>query len=133
MNLVEEKNDASLRGRDFFAERTDALRESAAHTRAGNELADRNFHDNPAIERADIAVERDTARERANDARFTNTGAADETGIISVAFGEDVQSLFDFLVATDDGVELAGFGRGREVLAQRAQGRKSLCIEDETR
>ena len=133
VQLVEEKDDASLRARDLGLDLRDALGQGPPDTGAGEQGGGVDLDDDAIVEGGDLLSVRDALRETAHDAGLADAGGADEARAVGVPLGEDVERAVDLGLASEDGVQLAAGGGEGEVLAEGSQGREALRVELEGR
>ncbi len=128
VNLIDEEDDFAVGLVDFADDALQSLFELAfvlgagnqgAHVEAVDGLAPQVFGDIPAD---------DTLCQSFGNGGLTDTGFADEDGVVLGAAAEDLQHAADLLVAPDDGVELAGLGQLVEVLGVLVQGVHRLFL-----
>ncbi len=128
MGLVDEQNDRPGRGLDIFDDLAQALLELAFHAGPGLQQADIQAAQLDIPERRRHVAGDDAQGEAFDHGGLADPGFAGEDRVVLPASHEDVYQLADFLVATDDGVELAAaclFGQvhgeplERLLLAQR--------------
>ena len=115
VHLVDEQDDLAGRGGDFVQHRLQPLLEFAAIFRAGDQRAH--------VERQQLLVLQafrhvaidDAQRQAFDDGGLADAGFADQHGIVLGAARQHLDRAADFLVAADDGIELAVARRLGEV------------------
>src|SRR5262245_34189379 len=117
VQLVNEQNDLALAGDDFFEERFEAVFKFAAVFRAGDHGAE--VHGNQAfvLQRFGYVAADNATGKAFSDGRLANPRLADEHGIVFGAAGEHLHDTADFIVASNDRVDLALPREGGEVAA----------------
>ena len=117
MEFVDEKNDLTFAGGNFFEKGFEAIFELAAKFCAGNHRADIHRDEALVFEGfGDIAAD-DPAGEAFHDRGLADARLADEDWVVFRAAGEDLHRAANLFIATDDGIDLASAGGGGEVAA----------------
>src|SRR5688572_17516582 len=98
MDLVEKQHDATAGLLHLSAQRTEPERERAAHASAGTELAHRDLDDDSIVERDHAFTLHDALRDTADDAGLAHARSADQTRVIALTLGQDVERVIDFAV-----------------------------------
>ena len=107
MQLVDEEDDFAFALLDFLDHRLETVFELAAVLRAGNHRAEVECDHALVLQSFGNIARDDSLSEAFHDRRFANAGLSNEHGIIFRSTGKDLHHATDFLVAPDDGVELA--------------------------
>jgi hypothetical protein len=114
VELVDKQDDIAGVG-DFFDQRLEPFFELAAEFCAGDEGAHVECDDTAILETfGDIAL-KDAEREAFDDRRFADAWLTNEDGIVLGTPRQDLDYAANFLVAPNDGVELAGAGAFDEI------------------
>ena len=125
MHLVDEQDDLAVRAGDFVQHRFQALFELAAIFRAGNERAEIERQQALVLQALRHVAVEDAQGEAFHDRGLADAGLADQHRIVLGAAGENLNGAADFLVATNDRVELAvarGLGEIAGIFLQRVIG-----------
>mmetsp|Transcript_7374 Transcript_7374/g.21909 ORF Transcript_7374/g.21909 Transcript_7374/m.21909 type:complete len:741 (+) Transcript_7374:703-2925(+) len=115
VDLVDEQDDAALRGLDLLDDGPEALLELAAVLGAGDQQAHVQRDDRPALERLGHVAAHDALREALGDGGLADAGLADEAGVVLRPAAQDLDRPLDLVVAPDHGVQLARAGQLRQV------------------
>ena len=122
VEFVNEKKDAALAGGDFLEEGLEAVLKFAAEFCAGDHGAQVQGDELLVFERFGHVAADNAAGQSFDNGGLAGARLADEDGIVLGAAGKDLHDAADFLVAADDGVNLAGARQGGEVAAIFFQG-----------
>ncbi len=117
VELVDERDDLTGGVGDLLEHRLEALLELAAVFRTGEHRAEVEGDDALVLQALGHVAVGDAPSQPLHDGGFADTGLADEDGVVLRAPGQHLDDPADLLVASDDGVDLAVAGSGREVLA----------------
>ena len=117
VDLVDEEDDASVRGADLVQHRLQALLELAAVLRAGHQGGQVEREDGAVLESFRHVAAHDALREPLDDGGLADARLADEDGVVLRLAAEDADDVADLRVAADDGVQLAGARELDEVRA----------------
>jgi hypothetical protein len=122
VHLVDEQHDAAGRGLDLGQHRLQPLLELAAVLRPGDQRAHVERHQ-PLVAQAfgHVAVD-DAQGQSFGDGRLADARLADQNRVVLGAPRQDLDAAADFLVATDDRVELALARRLGEVAGIAVEG-----------
>ena len=141
VQLVDEENDLAGCAADLVHHALHALFELTAIFRAGNQAREVE-RDDALIEKrlGDVALD-NALRQAFSDRRFADAGLADERGVIFCAPRENLNDAFDFVGATDHGIEFVVARELREIAAVRVErrrlalalGRRRLALGTEQR
>ena len=110
MGFVDEQDDRFRRGLNVFDDLTQALFELAFHARARLQQADIEAAQLDILECRRHVAGHDAQRKAFDHRGFAHACFAREDRVVLSTAHEDVDHLADFLVAPDDGVELAAAG-----------------------
>ena len=113
VQLVNEQNDFAFAGDDLLEKRLEPVLKFAAIFRAGNHRAQIHRHEPLVLQRFGHVAADDAPRQTFGNRRFAHARFADEHGIIFRAAREHLHHAADFLVAADDGINLALLARAR--------------------
>ncbi len=108
VQFVDEQDDFARRRVDFIEHGFQALLEFAAEFRPGDERTKVEREQLFVLQRLRHITLDDAQREAFDDRGFTDAGFADQHRIVLRAARQHLNRAADFLVATDDGVKLAG-------------------------
>src|SRR5207302_6307958 len=122
VEFVDEEDDLALRVFDFFQDGLQAVFELAAILGAGEHGSEIEGDYSLVLQNFGYVAGDDSLREAFDDCGLAYAGLADQHGIIFRASGENLDYATDFLVASDDGVELAAAGLLGEVAGVTLQG-----------
>ena len=117
VHLVDEQDDLPGGVGDLLEYGFEALFELAAVLGAGDESAHVELHQALALEAFGYVAVDHALGQAFDDGGLANAGIADQGGIVLGAAGEDLHDAADFLVATDDRVDLAHARQSRQVAA----------------
>ncbi len=115
MEFVDEEDDLALARCDLFEEGFEAFLELTAEFRSGHHAAEVHADEAFAFERVRHVTSNNAARETFGDGGLAHTRLADEHGVVLCAAAEHLHDAADFLIATDDRIDLAGFRTGGEI------------------
>ncbi len=122
VQLVDEEDDRAAGVLDLLEDGLQALLELASELRAGNEGAEIERDDPLVLECLGNVAADDPLGEAFGDRRLADAGLADQHRVVLRPAREDLHHATDLVVATDDGVELAGARLGGEVAAVLVEG-----------
>ena len=106
VQLINEQNDFAFAGDNFLQKRLEPVLEFAAIFRAGNHRAEVHRHQPLVLERFRDVAAHDAPRQALGNRRFAHAGFADEHRVVLGAARQHLHHAADFLVATDDRVNL---------------------------
>ena len=115
MSFVNEQNDRFGRGLNFVNHTAQALLEFAFHARASLEQADVERTDAHLFERRGNVTGQDAMHKAFDDRGLADAGFAREDRIVLPAAHEDIDALTDFLVPSDDRIDIAFAGLFGEI------------------
>ena len=121
VQLVDEEDDV-LRAADLVHHGLDALFKLAAVLRPGDHQREVERDDFLVAQQLRHVAAGDFLREPFDDGGLAHAGFADEHRIVFRAAAEHLDDALDFVLAADDGVDLALLGKLRQVAAKGAQG-----------
>ena len=127
VQLVDEEHDVARAALDLVENALDAAFELAAIFRAGNQRPEREREHFLVAQRRGHVPGDDALREAFDDRRFADAGLADQHGIVLAAARENRDDAFDFVVASDDRIELAGAREIGEIARILRQGRRAAA------
>ena len=107
MHLVDEQDDAAIRGCDLVQHGLQPLLELAAVFRAGDQRAHVEREQLLVFQAVRHVAVDDAQRQAFDDGGLADAGLADQHRIVLGAAGEDLNGAADFLVAPDHRIELA--------------------------
>jgi hypothetical protein len=122
VHLVDEQNDAAIRGGDFGEHSLQPLLEFAAIFRARDQRAEIERHQRLVLEAFGHVAIDDAQRQPLGDRGLADARLADEHRIVLRAARQHLDGAPDFLVTADHRVELARTGIGGEVARVFLQG-----------
>ena len=117
VQFVDEQNDLTVAGGDLLDERLEAILEFAAVLRAGDHRAEIHRDERLVVERLRHVAADDAPGQALGDGGLADARLADEHRVVLRAAAEYLHHAADFLVAPDDGIDLALLGQGGEVAA----------------
>ena len=117
VQLINEQNDFTLAGGDFLEERLEPFFKFTTILGPGNHRAQIHGHEPFVFQGFRHITAHDAAGQAFGNGGLAHARFADEDGIVFGATGEHLHDAADFLVATDDGVNLPLPGQGGEVTA----------------
>ena len=115
MNLVDEGDDLTIRILDFVQDALQALLELATVLRTGHHGAQVKGDELLALQGGGDVARADELRQALDDGGLAHARLTDEHGVVLGTTGEDLNHAADFLVTSDDRVQLAFLGGGRQV------------------
>ena len=115
MHLVDEQDDAAVRGRHFLQHGLQPLLELAAIFGAGDQRAEVERQQLLVLQALRHVAIDDALREPLDDGGLADAGLADQHRIVLGAAREHLDGAADFLVAADHRIDLAVARRLREV------------------
>ena len=118
MGFVDEQDDRGGRALHLVDHRAKALLELALHRRAGLHQADIEGAEPDIAQRRRHVAGGDALRESFDHRRLADAGFAGENRIVLPPSHQNVDQLADLFVATQDGIHLARFGLGCEILRE---------------
>ena len=117
VEFVDEKNDLTFAGGDFFKKGFEAIFELSAKFRPGDHRPDIHRDEALVFEGFGDIARDDAAGEAFDDGGLAHARLADEDGVVFRTAGEDLHGATDLVIAADDGIDLARTGGGGEVAA----------------
>ena len=111
VQLVDEQDDAALRGLDLLEHGLQAILELAAELRAGDHRRQIEREEALVLERLGHVAARDALRDALDDRRLADAGLADEHRVVLGAAREHLHHAADLLVAADHRIDLAARAR----------------------
>ena len=124
MQFINKQNDAAFAGGDFLEKRLQTVLKFTAIFGARDHRADVHGHELLVFQGLGHITADDAASEAFGNGGLAHARFADEHGIVFGAPGQDLHDAADFLVASDDGINLARAGQGGEVAPVFIQGLK---------
>jgi hypothetical protein len=118
VQFVDEEDDFAFAGGDFAEDGLEAFFELAAELGAGEQLADIEGDDAGVAHGGGAVAVDDAQGDAFGDGGLAHARLADEDGVVLGAAAEDLDAAADFVIAADDGIELAGLGEFDEVDAR---------------
>ena len=128
MYLVDKQDNLAVGLVDFTDDALQSLLELALVLGTGNQGTHVERIDGLRLQVLGHIAADDTLRKALGNSRLSNTGLADENGVVLGAARKDLQHTAYLLVTSDDGVELAGLRQLVEVLGVLAQGVHRLLL-----
>jgi len=116
VEFVDEADDFALRIDDLLHDGLQAVLEFAAELSAGDHGTEVDGGEALALQLVGHVAAHDALGEAFDDGGLADAGLADEDGVILGAAGEHLHDAADFVLAADDGVELALAGGIGEVV-----------------
>ncbi len=110
MEFVDEEDDLALAGSDFLEEGFEAFFEFAAEFGAGHHAAEVHADEALVFEGIGDVAGDDPPCQAFGDGGFADAWFTDEDRVVFAAAAEDLHDAADFVVAADDGVDLAFAG-----------------------
>jgi hypothetical protein len=107
VHLVDEQDDLPFRALNLVEHAFQPLLELAAIFGAGDQAAHVERHQRAVLQRIGHVAIGDAQREAFGDRGLADARFADQHRVVLGAAGEDLDGAADFLVATDDRIELA--------------------------
>jgi hypothetical protein len=117
VEFIDERDDLAFGIGDLLEHRLEPLLELAAILRAGDHRADVEGDQPLVLEALRHVAVGDARGQTFDDGGLAHTGLADENRVVLGAARQHLDAASDLLVASDDRVDLAARGQGREVLA----------------
>ena len=124
VQFVNEQQHAPLTGSDFLQERLEALLEFAAVLGSGNHGPEVQRHQALVLEGFRHVPADNAAGQTLDDGGLAGARLANQDGVVLGAAGQHLHDTANFLVAADDGINLAGAGQGGQVAPVFFQGLK---------
>ena len=122
MDLIDEGDDLAVRILDFVQDALQALLELATVLRTGHHGAQVKGDELLALQGGRNVARHDTLGQAFHDGGLADAGLADQHRVVLGTTGEDLNHAADFLVTSDDRVQLAFLGGGRQVGGVLLQG-----------
>ena len=122
MKFVNEEYDLSGRGSDFFEHCLESIFEFAAEFCSRDQRSHVQCHDAFIAQALRDVIVNDPQRQPFGDRRFSDARLADQDGIILTTTRQNLDHSPNFLVATDDWIELASLSGGDKVDAELFKG-----------
>ena len=110
VQLVDEEDDLPVGLFDLFQQRFEAVFELAPVLRAGDQGGQVERYDALGLEDFRHVAGGDALRQSFDDGGLADAGLADQDRVVLGAAGEHLDDATNFIVAADDGVELAAAG-----------------------
>ena len=107
MQLINEQDDLALGGFDFLQHGFQPLLEFAAEFRARDQRAEVQREDGAILEVVRHIAADDTLGKPLGDGGLADAGLTDQAGIVLGFTGQNTDDMADFLVTSDDGIQLA--------------------------
>ena len=122
MRFIYEKNDWFGRGLNLVDHAAQALFELAFHAGASLEQSHVQRANDYVFERRRNVPRQNTMDKSLDHGSFADPGLAGEDGIVLAAAHEDIDALTDFLVASDNGIDVTFARFFGEVLGKTFEG-----------
>ena len=127
VELVDEQDDVAALG-DLLHHLLEALLELTAVLRPGDESREVEGVDLLVLQEIRHLVRGDARREALDDGGLSDTGLADQNGVVLRAAAEDLHDPFDLGLATDDRVELSFLRLLGQVAAELIEELRALAL-----
>ena len=127
MNFVDEQNRLWI-GRQLLDDRFQALFEVAAILGTGKQSAHVEREYRCAFQHIRHAAFHDASRQTFRDGGFADSGFSDQQGIVLASTAQGLNDTFQFLIASDQGVNLAGLGLQVEIAGESVQRRGGFLV-----
>ena len=115
VDLIDEGDDLTIRILDFVQDALQALLELATVLRTGHHGAQVKGDELLALQGGGHVARHDTLGQTLHDGGLADAGLANQHRVVLGTTGEDLNHAADFLVTSDDRVQLAFLGGGRQV------------------
>ncbi len=108
VDFIDEENDSSFRGSNFLHDGLEPLFEFTAVFRARDERPDIQFPDRLVLQGLGNIAFEDTPSESFDNGGLSDTWITDQNRVVLALSRENLHDSSDFVISSDDGINLAG-------------------------